>query len=66
MGLGFGFGFGFGRGRVGLGLGEEDAAVGEVADAHVYTYYVERVFVGVVVCRLGVGALRVEVAVGEM
>lgn len=47
-------------------MGKEDAAVGEVADAHVYAYYVQRVFVGVVIGGLGVGALRVEVAVGEM
>ena len=42
-------------------LGEEDAAVGEVADAHVYAYYVERVIGGFVV-----GVVRVEVAVGQM
>ena len=51
---------------MGLELGKEDAAVGEVADAHVYTYYVEGVFMGVVISSLGVGALKVEVAVGEM
>ena len=47
-----------------MGLGEEDAAVGEVADAHVYAYYVERVIIGCVVARLGV--VRVEVAMGQM
>lgn len=45
-------------------LGEQDAAIGEVADAHVYAYYVERVFVGFVVGRLGV--VRLEVAIGQM
>ena len=47
-----------------MGLGEEDAAVGEVADAHVYAYYVEGVVGGFVVW--GLGAVRVEVAMGQM
>lgn len=45
-------------------MGEEDAAVGEVADAHVYAYYVERVFVRFLVGR--VCFVRAEVAVGQM
>ena len=45
-------------------MGEEDAAVGEVADAHVYAYYVERVFVRFVIGRIV--CVRVEVAVGQM
>ena len=43
---------------------EQDAAVGEVADTHIYAYYVERVFVSFVVGRLA--AVRVEVAIGQM
>ncbi len=57
-------GFGSGFGGWGLRLGEQDAAVGEIADAHVYAYYGERVFVSFVAGRLGV--VRVEVAVGQM
>ena len=45
-------------------LGEQDAAVGEVTDAHIYAYYIERVFVSFVAGRFGV--VRVEVAVGQM
>ena len=47
-----------------MGLREQDAAVGKVTDAHIYAYYVERVFVGFVVGRLAV--VRVEVAIGQM